>query len=595
MENSDVEKTHAPLARRKGGIRTMPFVIANEAFEKIASFGLLPNMILYLTIEYHFDAATGTSILFIWLAISNFMPILGAFLSDSYLGRFIVICMATIVSLMGLIVLWLTAILKQARPPSCDPSKGNCIKPNAGQIALLFTSFVLMSIGAGGIRPCSLAFGADQFENPENPNNERIMQSFFGWYYASVGLSLMISLTVIVYIQNEYGWIVGFGVPVGLMLVSAIVFFFGTNLYIKVTPSKSLFTGFAQVIAAARKNKHVDFPLKDSDGCYYRGNDSKLVAPTRRLRFLNKACIIQNPQKELNPDGSASDPWSLCTIQQVEQLKSLIKVLPMWSTGIVIAITISQHSFPVLQANTFNRHFIGKFSIPAASFGLFGILTLTLWIAIYDRILVPYLTKYTKDPRGIPVKYRIGIGLLISCLSTTVSALVEKKRRSRALEEGLAELPHAVVNMTAMWIVPQYCLSGLGEAFNAIGQIEYYYSQFPNNMASIAVALFALGMAVANLIASLIVKIVDDCSKKGGKESWVSTNLNKGHYDYYWWILTMLSVGNVFYYIIISYFYGNFEEEKVWNEDDDENIKDGNGAIIETAKSKDSPKNLAIN
>ncbi|KAL0308596.1 UNVERIFIED_CONTAM: protein NRT1/ PTR FAMILY 1.2 [Sesamum radiatum] len=73
---------------------------ANEAFEKIASYGLQPNMILYLIREYNFTAASGTSTLFIWGAISNFMPIFGAFLSDSYFGRFLVIAVATLTTLM---------------------------------------------------------------------------------------------------------------------------------------------------------------------------------------------------------------------------------------------------------------------------------------------------------------------------------------------------------------------------------------------------------------------------------------------------------------------------------------------------------------
>ncbi|KAL0374372.1 UNVERIFIED_CONTAM: protein NRT1/ PTR FAMILY 1.2 [Sesamum radiatum] len=72
---------------------------ANEAFEKIASYGLQPNMILYLITEYNFSAASGTSTLFIWGAISNFMPIFGAFLSDSYFGRFLVIAVATVTTL----------------------------------------------------------------------------------------------------------------------------------------------------------------------------------------------------------------------------------------------------------------------------------------------------------------------------------------------------------------------------------------------------------------------------------------------------------------------------------------------------------------
>lgn len=57
-------------------------------------------MILYLVFEYHMDVVTGTTVLFLWNAIANFMPILGAFLSDSYLGRFRVIALGTVVTLI---------------------------------------------------------------------------------------------------------------------------------------------------------------------------------------------------------------------------------------------------------------------------------------------------------------------------------------------------------------------------------------------------------------------------------------------------------------------------------------------------------------
>ncbi|GJY87749.1 NRT1/ PTR family 1.2-like protein [Tanacetum coccineum] len=70
----------------KGGMKTMPFIIANEAFEKIATDGLMPNMIFYLMEVYHMEAVTGTSILAIWSALSNGLSIFGAFISDSYLG-----------------------------------------------------------------------------------------------------------------------------------------------------------------------------------------------------------------------------------------------------------------------------------------------------------------------------------------------------------------------------------------------------------------------------------------------------------------------------------------------------------------------------
>ncbi|OVA20315.1 Proton-dependent oligopeptide transporter family [Macleaya cordata] len=551
--SSDQNSINHQLSRSKGGLRTMPFIIANEVFEKVASYGLMSNMILYLMREYNMSSATGATTLFLWSAISYFLPVIGAFVSDSYLGRFRVIILGSISSLLGMILLWLTTMIPQANPRTGESA-------TSGQLALLFSSFVLMSIGAGGIRPCSLAFGADQFNKPDNPKNERILQSFFNWYYASVGVSIMVAVTVIVYIQDHKGWKVGFAVTAILMLLSNVLFFLGSPFYIKVKAKKTLFTGFAQVVVVAWKNKDLVFPLQNSNGWYHHPKGSKLVAPTNRLRFLNKACIIRNPDRDLNPDGSAIKPWSLCTVEQVEDLKSLMKVIPLWSTGIMVCVIFSQHSFAVLQATTMNRHITSSFQFPAGSFFVFSILTLTIWVMIYDRIIVPFLSKFTGHPGGISDIQRMGIGILLSCLASIVSALVEHVRRRTAIQRGLLENAHAVVDMSAFWLVPQHCLVGLAEAFNAIAQIKFYYSQFPKSMSSIAVALFSLGMAIGNLVGSLIVRVVDEASKRGGRDSWVSTNLNKGHYDYYYWLIAILACANFIYFLVCSWAYGSEEE-----------------------------------
>lgn len=259
-------------------------------------------------------------------------------------------------------------------------------------------------------------------------------------------------------------------------------------------------------------------------------------------------------------------------MKQVEELKAIVKVLPIWSTGIVIAVTISQHSFHLLQAKTMDRRLISNFKIPAGSFGVFAILTLTIWVAIYDLGVVPFLSKFTKHPNGLSYKQRMGIGLVISIVATAVSAEVERRRRKIAIHEGLSDNPKGVVSMTAMWLIPQNCLTGLGEAFNAIGQLQFFYSQFPKSMASIAVSLFSVGLAAGNLLASFIVWSVDDLSKKGGGVSWVSNNLNQGHYDYYYWLLTLLCVANFFYYLSCSWAYGS-EDDSMWEEEED-NIKE---------------------
>ncbi|CAF2081264.1 hypothetical protein HID58_020745 [Brassica napus] len=545
----------------KGGIITMPFIIANEAFEKVASYGLLPNMIMYLIRDYRFGVAKGTNVLFMWSAATNFTPLLGAFLSDSYLGRFLTIAIASLSSFLGMVLLWLTAMLPQVKPSPCDPTAaGNhCGSATASQLALLYSAFALISIGSGGIRPCSLAFGADQLDNKENPKNERVLESFFGWYYASSAVAVLIAFTGIVYIQEHLGWRIGFGVPAVLMLIAALLFVLAFPLYVRRNVSKSLFTGLAQVVVAAYVNRKLSLPnQQDSSITYYHMKDSELKAPSHKLRFLNKACLISNREEEIGSDGFALKPWRLCTTDKVEELKALIKVIPIWSTGIMMSINTSQSSFQLLQATSMDRRLSrhGSFQVPAGSFGMFTIIALAMWVVLYDRAVIPLASKIRGRPFRLSVKLRMGLGLFMSFLAMAISAMVETLRRKKALSQGYANNANAIVDISAMWLVPQYVLHGLAEALTAIGQTEFFYTEFPKSMSSIAASLFGLGMAVASLLASVILNAVNELTSRNGEDSWVSDNINKGHYNYYYWLLAIMSFINVIYYMICSWSYG---------------------------------------
>lgn len=538
---------------RKGGVITMPFIIANEAFAYVASYGLLPNMILYLTRDYRMSVPKGMNVLFLWGAASNFTPTIGAVLADSYIGRFFTITWGSIFSLLGIVGLWLTSMMPNLRPPPCSQKAVNCTSASQSQISILFSSFAIISIGTGGIRSSSLAFGADQLDNRDDPQNETILESYFSWYYVSVSVSLLIAVTVIVYLQDHQGWKIGFGVPAVLMLIATVLFVCASPLYVKQKPTKSLLIGLAQVLVVAFKNRKLALPPEDS-GWYHSEIGSLETVPTDRLRFLNKACIVRNP--DVLTSGVAKNPWEICTVQQVEELKLFIRVLPLWSTGIMMQINSGQGSFHLLQANSMDRHVTSHFQIPAGSFSVFVIITLTIWIFLYDRVLIPLASKLRGKPVRIGTKERMGIGLFISSLAMVVAAIVEQKRREIAIKEGFQNNPKAVLHMTAMWLVPQNCLFGLAEAFNAIGQTEFYYSEFPKNMSSIATSLFGLGMGVGSLLASLVLNIVNEFSSRGGKQSWVASNINEAHYDYYLWVLAILSFINVLYFMICSWAYG---------------------------------------
>ncbi|KAK9069749.1 hypothetical protein SSX86_010143 [Deinandra increscens subsp. villosa] len=540
---------------RQGGWRTMPFILANESFEKVASYGLLPNMILYLLYDYHMSYARGTNAILLWSATTNFLPIIGAFLSDSLLGRFLTILLGSIISLMGMILLWLTTVLRDAKPPSCDLRvPQSCKSPTQIQYTLLFSSFAFMSIGAGGVRPCSLAFGADQIDSKDNPKRERVLESFFGWYYSTAIMAVMIAFTGIVYIQDHHGWRVGFGIPVVLMFFSTFFFVIAYPLYYKMKVEKSLFTSFCQVISVAWKNRKIKL-LDSIDGSWYNKNDAIITKPTETLRFLNRACVFS--KLEDTTEVIAKDPWTVCTVDQVQELKALIKVMPLWSSCIMLFVTMNQATFPVLQAQTMDRHITPGFEIPAASFGFFTIVTIMVWVILYDRAILPLLSKIQRKPVYISVKLRMGAGLAFSILGMLISGIVEHVRKNKAIEDGFLDNSQAVIKMSAMWLIPQHVLSGLADALNIIGQNEFYYSEFPKSMSSIASSLYLLGSGFGSLLASLLLSTVNDITKGGGEEGWISTNINKGHYDKYYWLLGIMSCINFVYYVVCSRGYGS--------------------------------------
>lgn len=162
-----------------------------------------------------------------------------------------------------MVLLTLTAAVTKLHPPACedDSSEGgtSCAGPTAWQMAFLLSGLGLMVVGAGGIRPCNLAFGADQF-NPKSESGKRGINSFFNWYYFTFTFAMMISLTVIVYVQSDVSWAWGLAIPAFMMLLSCVTFFIGTRIYVKVKPEGSPITSVIQVIVAAVRKRRLKQP-----------------------------------------------------------------------------------------------------------------------------------------------------------------------------------------------------------------------------------------------------------------------------------------------------------------------------------------------
>ena len=199
-----------------------------------------------------------------------------------------------------MLALTLSASIPQLQTPSCSQlahQVGQCMKPSKAKLSILFISLSFLVLGAGGIRPCSLPFGVDQFDYTSE-EGLRGLNSYFNWYYGTTTAAFLISLTVVVYIQNSISWSIGFAIPTALMLLSVTLFFLGTRLYVYVPPEGSIFSGIAQVFVASFKKRKLELPCPDDA----QQQESVLHnPPTRSARILKLPLSLQFRDTTLSP------------------------------------------------------------------------------------------------------------------------------------------------------------------------------------------------------------------------------------------------------------------------------------------------------
>ncbi|GLT49741.1 hypothetical protein SLA2020_232750 [Shorea laevis] len=544
------------------GWKAMPFIIGNETFEKLGAIGTLANLLIYLTTVFNLKSITAATMINIFNGTTNFGTLVGAFLCDTYFGRYKTLGFATCASFVGLLAIQLTAAIPGLHPPHCGAQESSeCKGPTAGQMAFLLTGLGLMVVGAGGVRPCNLAFGVDQF-NPKTESGKRGINSFFNWYFFTFTFAQMVSLTLIVYVQSNVSWAIGLAIPAILMIIACVVYFTGSKIYVKVKATGSPMTSVAQVIVVAIKKRKLSPPdvpwLSLFNYIPPKSINSKLPY-TDQFRFIEKAAIL-TPQDEINPDGSPANPWRLCSLQQVEEVKCLFRVLPIWASAIIYYVAIvQQHTYAVFQAFQSDRRLgDSNFKIPAATYVVFLMLSMTIFIPIYDRIIVPFLRRLTRKEEGITLLQRVGIGIVLSVVTMLVSAFVEKQRRTIALTRptlGVVPRKGAISSMSGLWLIPQFTLAGLTEGFGSIGLVEFYYKQFPENMKSIAGSLYYCNMAASSYLCSMLIQVVHRTTKGASTGDWLPEDLNKGRLDYYYYMTAGLGVLNMGYFLVCARWY----------------------------------------
>ncbi|KAF4371329.1 hypothetical protein G4B88_003799 [Cannabis sativa] len=367
-----------------------------------------------------------------WIGAIWLTPILGAYIADAHLGRY---------------------------PTFIISSSIYFTKASTLQLAVFYGALYTLALGTGGTKPNISTIGADQFDD-FHPKEKKQKLSFFNWWMFSIFFGTFFANTVLVWLQDNIGWTLGYALPTLGLAISIGIFLSGTPFYRHKVPTGSPFVKMAQVIIAAMRKWKVPIP-----------------------HDLNELYELD---------------------LEVYEKKGKYRIDP----------------------------------------------TPSLSVVLYDWYFVKIIQKWTKNPRGITLLQRMGIGMIFHIILMSTASLIERHRLSVAREYGVVE-NGGQVPLSIFILLPQFVLMGIADAFLEVAKIEFFYDQAPENMKSLGTSYAMTTLGVGSFLSSFLLSTVSNITKRNGHHGWILNNLNDSHLDYYYAFFAMLS---------FDYIMGNEEE-----------------------------------
>ncbi|XP_037410693.1 protein NRT1/ PTR FAMILY 8.3-like isoform X1 [Triticum dicoccoides] len=509
-------------------------VMGFELLESIAFSGVALNLVIYLGTVLHGTTAFNAAHVDTWNGTTFIVPVLGAFLADSCWGKYNTIVVSLLFYLAGLVLLTLSAAISPFRPSSCQGL--SCPPASRTQFSVFFAALYLTSIGTGGVKSALLPFGAEQYDD-SSPEESRRKQSFFTWFFGAINLGIFVAGTLVSWLQQNVSWALGFGVSALCLLLAAAGFLAGTPWYRVQLPAGSPLRDILRVVVASVKKRKTRLPAAAGQGDLglhevAEDDDLQKLAHTKGLRCLDKAAAKGGDGRE--------GPWNLCTVSEVEAVKILARMVPIWVTCVLYAASLGQMTTTFIQQGmTMDNKLLGKVKVPVASMVSIEVVFMLLWVLLHDAVIMPLARRWGRaGSAGLSQLQRMGVGRVLVVLAMATAALVESRR---------LHVAGAGRKMGIAWQVPQFVLVAGSDVFCGIAQLEFFYGEAPASMRSICSAFSFLALSLGFYVNSVVVTAVAAL-----RPGWLARDLNEGHLDYYFWLWAVISAGNLLLYLLLA-------------------------------------------
>ncbi|KAH7373036.1 hypothetical protein KP509_17G034000 [Ceratopteris richardii] len=345
----------------------------------------------------------------------------------------------------------------------------------------------------------------------------------------------LLATLVVTYVDEAGLWVLGYWICTACGgLAAALIWVAAPHCRIYKV-SRNALIRIAQVFVAAWRRRSLPDCTEGQmpNGC----QESKCfsdplierTAGANLMSFLDKAAILSSADPQLNEPN----PWRICSVEQVEDLKTLLRVIPIGiSFTFLTATSALVTSLFEEQGLVMDRQVTSWLILPPASlifFSIAGALFMGFLNAFGGARCIGSLIRccqrsgYGENPSALQMQ---ALGLVLCIIGTTFAAVVECWRLKTMSQDGSL--------LSILCLVPQTFIIGASMHINIASSFDFFYTEAPDEMRMASNCVLFLFHGCGNYVNSILVATVTAITARAGRKGWISSDLNEGHLDYFY-------------------------------------------------------------
>ncbi|KAG1724702.1 POT family-domain-containing protein [Suillus paluster] len=415
-----------------------------------------------------------------WAYIS---PIAGAYIADTYWGRYKTICWSLVIAMLGHVVMIISAI------PGIIGGRAS--------LGVFILSMIITSTGTGGFKSNVSPLVAEQYRITKcyvvtTSSGERVIidpamttTRIYMYFYLFINIGALIGQIGMVYAEKYVGFWLAFTLPTVVFCISPLVLWYGRGRYRRSPPQGSVLPTSLRIWRYAQRGRWSWNPYKT-----YKNLTSD--------DFWESA----KPSKQVGDKPI----WMIFDDQWVDEVRRGFKACSVFVWFPLYWLCYNQlNNNLISQAATMTTN-----GLPNDVLSNLDPLALIIFIPICDLVIYPALARWGIQFTALK---KIAWGFGTAAASMIWAAVVQYyiyKTSPCGHSAGTCEDAdkNPLVSPLNVWIqTGSYVLIAFSEIFASITGLEYAFTKAPRNMRSLVMSVFLFTSAASAAIGEAFVSL----------------------------------------------------------------------------------------